>query len=219
MDKRKLTMVGDTRVGKTALLQKFTKNKCIEIYDSTIGLNFEIKTIKQCKFFLFDISGQEMFENITTSYYKKSDGIIICYDVTDAQSFENVDKWIQKSKSKCSRDTKHFLIALKSDLYRERVISYEQGQTLADNYGMSFFETSIYCDFFNANDSKLVHAFMNKSRDKLLPSQTIFNIPYLVTNCVLEYYSKGRYQFDEHCMNINSMFDSISQNMIDTIPY
>lgn len=219
---RNLTIVGDLRVGKSALTQKYVENKCMEIYVPTVGVDFQSTEYfdeeQAYKFYIFDVSGDKRFLTIVNSYFRNAEGIIICYDVTNKESFENIDRWMHHIKSEGNDYAIHFLVALKSDLYRQRLISYEQGKSLADKYGIVFHETSLYCDLYKPNDRLIVGGFINESRDNLLPHHTMYNIPYLVINCVLGYYSKGNFQFNENCVSINDMFSSICQSIVDKTP-
>lgn len=84
----KVVVIGDTAVGKSALLKTFKNNKFDSSYISTIGVDFEIKTIqldeydKKVKLQIWDTAGQERFRNITKSYYYGANAILIVYDVT-----------------------------------------------------------------------------------------------------------------------------------------
>eukprot|EP00397_Hematodinium_sp_SG-2012_P055492 GEMP01067782.1.p1 GENE.GEMP01067782.1~~GEMP01067782.1.p1 ORF type:complete len:243 (+),score=21.20 GEMP01067782.1:73-801(+) len=96
----KLLLIGDSGVGKSCLLLRFADNTYTESYISTIGVDFKIRTIEQegkvVKLQIWDTAGQERFRTITSSYYRGAHGIIIVYDVTDRESFNNVKHWIEQ---------------------------------------------------------------------------------------------------------------------------
>lgn len=103
----KLLMLGDTGVGKTCLLLRYAYDSFSPTFITTIGIDFKIKHIHldglKVKLQIWDTAGQERFRTITVSYFKGAHGIILCYDVTDRDTFENVRHWIEQIK-KVSRD-------------------------------------------------------------------------------------------------------------------
>ena len=96
----KIVLVGDSGVGKSSLVLKYTDDVYNDNFISTIGVDFKIHTIningKQVKLQIWDTAGQERFKSITASYYKGAHCIIFVYDITDSQSFLNLKKWIMK---------------------------------------------------------------------------------------------------------------------------
>ena len=112
---------------------------------TTIGVDFKIKDKeiagKVVRIQIWDTAGQERFRNITNSYYKGANGIVIVYDVTNRQSFETVSQWIEEIGKKTT-NTLNVIIANKTDMTNHRVVSQQEGQNLANSYGLSYFETS-----------------------------------------------------------------------------
>lgn len=143
--KLKIVIIGDSMVGKSCVILRYTENTFNYNHLATVGVDFHIKDLifndKKIKLQLWDTAGQERFHAISTSYCRGSDGVIFAYDMTNTNSFKNMDSWISVLTSKDSEMIK-VLIGTKSDLVNERKISTEQGQQLAEKYGMSFFETS-----------------------------------------------------------------------------
>merc|ERR1711862_233277 len=94
----KILLIGDSGVGKSCLLLRFADNSWTETHISTIGVDFKIKTLKigdkTIKLQIWDTAGQERFRIITSSYYRGAQGIILVYDCTDPESFQNVKQWM-----------------------------------------------------------------------------------------------------------------------------
>uniref|UniRef100_A0A7R9Z6I6 Ras-related protein Rab-1A n=1 Tax=Pseudictyota dubia TaxID=2749911 RepID=A0A7R9Z6I6_9STRA len=144
----KILLVGDTAVGKSCLLLRFSDDSFITDHISTIGVDFKIRTIdlhgKVVKLQLWDTAGQERFRCITRSYYHGAHGIFVVYDITDASSFANVKEWLSELDRYSSKKTKvcKFLVGNKCDLNRERAVSTAEGEQLAKTCGLDFIETS-----------------------------------------------------------------------------
>ena len=91
---------------------------------------------------IWDTAGQERFRTITQAYYRGAMGILLVYDVTDRQSFENIRNWIKNIKQHASETVRKILLGNKCDMDEKRAVSTEEGQKLADEFGIQFFETS-----------------------------------------------------------------------------
>ncbi|KAH9256634.1 Ras-like GTP-binding protein YPT1 [Batrachochytrium salamandrivorans] len=142
----KLLIIGDSGVGKSCLLLRFADDVFTESYISTIGVDFKIRTLelqgKTLKLQIWDTAGQERFRTITSSYYRGAHGIIVVYDVTDAESFQNVSQWMHEIERYASSGVNKLLVGNKSDLTAKRQVTYEQAKEFADSLGMEFIETS-----------------------------------------------------------------------------
>merc|ERR1711972_439731 len=142
----KLLLIGDSGVGKTCLLFRFAEDSFNPAFISTIGIDFKIRTIevdgKRLKLQIWDTAGQERFRTITTAYYRGAAGIMLCYDVTSERSFDSIANWIRNIEENASEDVEKLIIGNKADLEEKRVISTEQGKTLALQHNIPFFETS-----------------------------------------------------------------------------
>ena len=145
----KLLCLGETGVGKTCVILRYSDNKFTKHQMSTVGIDFKIKVIeyktKQIKLIIWDTAGQERFRNITNQYYNGADGIILIYDVTNRNSFNNVTYWINQITSKSDR-TKIGLILVgnKTDDEKSRVITKEEGEILGQNNEIDFIKTSVF---------------------------------------------------------------------------
>jgi small GTP-binding protein len=151
----KILTIGESAVGKTCILLRFTDNKFLKTHLTTIGIDYKSKTIKvkdfSVKLKIWDTAGQERFRNITQQYYKGADGILLVYDVTERNSFEKVREWMRNIQQNTSRDKIGIiLVGNKCDL-EERQVTTEEGESLAKEFGVLFFETSAYKDI-NINE-------------------------------------------------------------------
>ncbi|KAF3962022.1 hypothetical protein ACB098_10G037700 [Castanea mollissima] len=142
----KLLLIGDSGVGKSCLLLRFADDSYLDSYISTIGVDFKIRTVEQdgktIKLQIWDTAGQERFRTITSSYYRGAHGIIVVYDVTDQESFNNVKQWLNEIDRYASENVNKLLVGNKSDLTANKVVSYETAKAFADEIGIPFMETS-----------------------------------------------------------------------------
>eukprot|EP00039_Didymoeca_costata_P017901 m.331293 g.331293 ORF g.331293 m.331293 type:complete len:205 (+) comp16695_c0_seq1:146-760(+) len=142
----KLLLIGDSGVGKTCVLFRFSDDAFNSTFISTIGIDFKIRTIelddKKIKLQIWDTAGQERFRTITTAYYRGAMGILLLYDVTNEKSFDNIKTWIHNIEQHASEDVEKMILGNKCDMEDKRVISKEQGQKLAAEHGVPFMETS-----------------------------------------------------------------------------
>jgi len=158
----KIVTLGDSTIGKSSLIMKFTEGSFIYSQLPTIGVDLKYKTIdvgsKRVKLEICDTAGQERFRRIATDTLKKVQGVILCYAVNDRGSFENIGKWIEQIKNSPSKDALIILVATKSDvdtnhsdLTAARCVPEAEGQALAAQYGVPFLETSAV-DGTNVNE-------------------------------------------------------------------
>jgi Ras-related protein Rab-1A len=142
----KVLLIGDSGVGKSALLTRFTDRTFTDSYMITIGVDFKIQTIKLddkiIKLQLWDTAGQERFRTITSAYYRGSNGIIIVFDLSDKETFDHVKIWMAEIEN-YSNDVKLMLIGNKNDIEgSKRQVYYEDAKEFADKLGISYIETS-----------------------------------------------------------------------------
>ncbi|PKA51925.1 Ras-related protein RABE1c [Apostasia shenzhenica] len=142
----KLLLIGDSGVGKSCLLLRFSDGSFTTSFITTIGIDFKIRTIeldgKRIKLQIWDTAGQERFRTITTAYYRGAMGILLVYDVTDESSFNNIRNWIRNIEQHASDNVNKILVGNKADMDEsKRAVPTSKGQALADEYGIKFFET------------------------------------------------------------------------------
>lgn len=142
----KLLLIGDSGVGKTCVLFRFSDDQYNATFISTIGIDFKIRTIemdgKKIKLQIWDTAGQERFRTITTAYYRGAMGIMLVYDVTCEKSFENIRTWIRNIEAHASEDVERMILGNKCDMDANRQVAYERGESLAAEYHVPFLETS-----------------------------------------------------------------------------
>nr|XP_020475026.1 ras-related protein Rab-8B-like [Monopterus albus] len=142
----KLLLIGDSGVGKTCLLFRFSEDSFNTTFISTIGIDFKIRTIeldgKRVKLQIWDTAGQERFRTITTAYYRGAMGIMLVYDICNEKSFENIKNWIRNIEEHASPDVEKMILGNKCDMTDRRQVSKDRGEKLAIDYGVKFLETS-----------------------------------------------------------------------------
>ncbi|XP_039257335.1 ras-related protein Rab-10-like [Styela clava] len=161
----KLLLIGDSGVGKTCVLFRFSDDAFNTTFISTIGIDFKIKTVelngKKIKLQIWDTAGQERFHTITTSYYRGANGIMLVYDITNPKSFDNISKWLRNIEEHASEDVERMLLGNKCDMEEKRMISKERGEQIAREHGIKFYETSA------KNNINIEKAFMTLATDIL----------------------------------------------------
>ncbi|CAD8048239.1 unnamed protein product [Paramecium sonneborni] len=142
----KIIVIGDSGVGKTNLLLRYVNHTFQNDLKSTIGVQFFSKLVsiknEYIKLQLWDTAGQERYRSISTSYYKGSHGVIICFDLTHQESLDNVVKWYQEVKQQADLNIKIILIGNKLDLSEQRVVGTDTAQQVAKQIGAGYIETS-----------------------------------------------------------------------------
>jgi len=142
----KFLLIGDSGVGKSCILLRFADNSFTDNFISTIGVDFKMKTIdldgKRVKLQIWDTAGQERFQTITTSYYRGAHGLIICFDVTNKASFDNIQKWLDDIERHAPGHVARLLVGNKCDLESKRMVDYFTAKQLADKLNIPYLETS-----------------------------------------------------------------------------
>ena len=146
----KLLLIGNSSVGKSSLLFRFVENVWDDSFVPTIGVDFKLKTLevngKKVKLQIWDTAGQERFKNITASYYRGGNGVLVVYDITDRDSFDNLNSWLIEIEKNANKNVYKLLIGNKCDLEDKRKVTYQEGKDFATSNGMQFIETSAKTD-------------------------------------------------------------------------
>ncbi|CAL9079331.1 unnamed protein product [Musa textilis] len=142
----KVVLIGDSGVGKSNILSRFTRNEfCLES-KSTIGVEFATRTLQVegriIKAQIWDTAGQERYRAITSAYYRGALGAVLVYDVTKPTSFENISRWLKELRDHADSNISIMLIGNKTDLKHLRAVASEDAQSYAEKEGLSFIETS-----------------------------------------------------------------------------
>ena len=142
----KIITLGDSHVGKSSLIIKFIDNKFTINYMSTIGFDLKCKTIQinneEIKLIIHDTAGQERFRSLASNYIKNADGVLLVYDISDKNSFENIEKWMEDIIEESRNKIPIVLVGNKCDLKEQRSVTQKEGEDLAKNYNIVFLETS-----------------------------------------------------------------------------
>ncbi|XP_064618700.1 ras-related protein Rab-35-like [Lineus longissimus] len=141
----KLLIIGDSGVGKSSLLLRFSDNTFSGTYITTIGVDFKIRTVdvngEKVKLQIWDTAGQERFRTITSTYYRGTHGVIVVYDVTSGESFANVKRWLHEIDQNCDV-VNRILVGNKDDDPDRKVVLTQDAQRFADQMTIQLFETS-----------------------------------------------------------------------------
>ena len=143
--KLKILVLGESMVGKTSLINRYTQDKFAARYLCTVGIDFQKKNIivneKKITLQIWDTAGQERYRNVTKNSFHTSQGFVLAYDITNRESFDKIKEWVEEIKDNSDENTKCILIATKCDL-DNREVEEEEGQQLGKQFGYKFFETS-----------------------------------------------------------------------------
>ena len=162
----KLVIIGDSGVGKSCLLLRFADDTFTENFYSTIGVDFRFKCLeigdRKCKLQIWDTAGQERFKTVTSAYYRGADGIIIVFDQTDKDSYNNVQNWIEDISRYSTDDPVKIIFANKDDISQEKKsVDNEDIIELEKRTGLEIIKTSA------KTGDKVTYAF-EKLTQKLL---------------------------------------------------
>lgn len=142
----RILIVGDSGVGKSCILLRFTQDTFDSDHNVTIGVEFATKVIqifnKQIKLQIWDTAGQEGFRSITRSFYRSADGVILAYNLTERSSFDNCEFWLQEIRQNSPVDVVVYLLANQSDMINEgkpRVVTLAEGKNFAQKNRLSGF--------------------------------------------------------------------------------
>jgi len=142
----KIVLIGDSGVGKTNLLGRFTRNAFEDNTRNTIGVDFSAHDMqvnnKTVKAQFWDTAGQEKYRAIASAYYKNAHGAIIVYDITRRDSFENVDNWLKELRENGEKNIQIMVVGNKCDLEHERQVTKEDSRKFAEARGLYYMETS-----------------------------------------------------------------------------
>ena len=171
-EKIQLLIIGDSTVGKTSILNRYTKGEFNPNYLATLGIDFfkkdEILNGKTIRIKIWDTAGEERYKSLTQGYFRNAEGIIIVYDVSNKDTFDNLKFWIQSIKTHINIDKQNIpsiIIGNKIDL-PEREVSKDEGKNFAREEKMEYFETSAKSgDGIDESIKCLAYKVINKSNN------------------------------------------------------
>ncbi|KAK3580752.1 hypothetical protein CHS0354_023033 [Potamilus streckersoni] len=142
----KIVLVGDSGVGKTNLLSRFTRNEFNIESKSTIGVEFATRNLqikgRTVRAQIWDTAGQERYRAITSVYYRGAVGALVMYDITKTTTFANLGKWLDELREHADPHACIMIVGNKTDLKHLRAVEAEEGRALAERHNYSFMETS-----------------------------------------------------------------------------
>lgn len=142
----KVVLIGDSGVGKSNLLSRFTRNEFNLDSKSTIGVEFATRSIqvdsKTIKAQIWDTAGQERYRAITSAYYRGAVGALLVYDISKHQTYENVTRWLKELRDHADANIVIMLVGNKSDLRHLRAVPTDEAKAFASENHLSFIETS-----------------------------------------------------------------------------
>ncbi|XP_054035459.1 ras-related protein Rab-11A [Dryobates pubescens] len=141
-----VVLIGDSGVGKSNLLSRFTRNEFNLESKSTIGVEFATRSIqvenKTVKAQIWDTAGQERYRAITSAYYRGAVGALLVYDIAKYLSYENAERWLKELQDHADANIAIMLVGNKSDLRHLRAVPTDEARSFAEKNGLSFLETS-----------------------------------------------------------------------------
>uniref|UniRef100_A0A3P9CM48 small monomeric GTPase n=1 Tax=Maylandia zebra TaxID=106582 RepID=A0A3P9CM48_9CICH len=141
-----VVLIGDSGVGKSNLLSRFTRNEFNLESKSTIGVEFATRSIqvegKTVKAQIWDTAGQERYRAITSAYYRGAVGALLVYDIAKHLTYENAERWLKELQDHADSNIVIMLVGNKSDLRHLRAVPTDEAKAFAEKHGLSFLETS-----------------------------------------------------------------------------
>lgn len=142
----KVVLIGDSGVGKSNLLSRFTRNEFNLESKSTIGVEFATRSIqvegKTVKAQIWDTAGQERYRAITSAYYRGAVGALLVYDIAKHITYENVERWLKELRDHADHHIVIMLVGNKNDLRHLRAVPTDEAKAFAEKNSLSFIETS-----------------------------------------------------------------------------
>ena len=181
----KIVIIGNPNTGKSSLLNTVTNRVFDNSYTMTIGVDFATKTVNikkddrlvSIKLQIWDTAGQESFRSITRSYYREAAGIIIVYDITNEESYESLNQWIEDSKYFSREGIPIIVCGNKCDLDTIRAINFKDAYDYCKTNELLYFETSAK-NTKNVNNlfEKIAELIYEKNKESILSNKKLIGI-------------------------------------------
>ncbi|XDV24831.1 hypothetical protein PO909_028875, partial [Leuciscus waleckii] len=144
----KVILVGNSSVGKTALLRRFCDGQFHSATSATVGIDYSVRTLNlgdgHVALQLWDTAGQERYRSITKQFFRKADGVVVIYDITMEDSFRSVRPWLTSIQEAVGDPLPVMLLGNKSDQENEREVQTKEADMLAEETNLMFYECSAY---------------------------------------------------------------------------
>ncbi len=174
----KILILGDSGVGKSSMIKMYTEETFDLLYNSTIGIDFKVINTfindKSIKLQVWDTAGQERFRAIISNYYRGVHGVIIMFDLTNLNSFNNIDIWFRDKNNYCSNSVTTLFVGTKSDLKKDIIVTPEMIDAKCIKYKCNYIETSTKNNY-NIKEifDKISNSLMeNTSNKSIIPNKT-----------------------------------------------
>ncbi|XP_047325274.1 ras-related protein RABA2b-like isoform X1 [Impatiens glandulifera] len=203
----KIVVIGDSGVGKSNILSRFTRNEFFLESKSTIGVEFATRTLevegKTVKAQIWDTAGQERYRAITSAYYRGAVGALLVYDITKRQTFENVERWLRELRDHSDSNIVIMMVGNKADLNHLRSVSDQEGQSLAEKQELSFMETSALegINVDKAFQTIMLHIYQIITKKALAAQEAIHGLPGQGTSINVGDYSTTNVKKTTCCSN------------------
>ena len=143
----KLLTIGDQFVGKSSIINRYIDDKFNENITPTLAIDYKTKMIQKgenlIKISIYDTAGEEKYRHLIKNYYNGSNGILLVFDITDKNSFDNLNFWLDELEKNCNLNNLYiFLVGNKTDLKKERKVSYDEAKNFADMKKIPYIEIS-----------------------------------------------------------------------------
>jgi small GTP-binding protein len=143
----KLLTIGDQFVGKSSIINRYIDDKFNENIKPTLAIDYKTKMIQKgenlIKISIYDTAGEEKYRHLIKNYYNGSNGILLVFDITDKNSFDNLNFWLDELEKNCNLNNLYiFLVGNKTDLKKERKVSYDEAKNFADMKKIPYIEIS-----------------------------------------------------------------------------
>ena len=185
----KLLTIGDQFVGKSSIINRYIDDKFNEDIKPTLAIDYKTKMIQKgenlIKISIYDTAGEEKYRHLIKNYYNGSNGILLVYDITDKNSFDNLNFWLDELEKNCNLNNLYiFLVGNKTDLKKERKVSYDEAKNFADMKKIPYIEISaktgdnidkLFNDFIKDN---IINIIEQKKKDNSFLKES-FKISFL----------------------------------------
>ena len=204
----KICLIGDTQVGKTSLLSTASGKDFKELSEPTIEVAFDFFNLNvddtSVKVQVWDLAGRDEFKEIVKKYLNLAGAILLVYDVTNRQSFINVDSWLSAIQEGVEKEVQMVLVGNKCD-QDKREVTYEEGLQKAESYGLRYIETSAKnslnaLEAFNLVISKVKAEDLEKKVQKIVDDGFQLSTKIAkTTDCDTCFWTKAQFEDPQEC--------------------